>query len=58
MDNIINEQPDGLIVHVGANDLNNNLIFLNNVKKMFNKVFMERHRHPSRFHLSLTAKTR
>ena len=56
MNNIINEQPDDLIVHVGTNDLNNNLIFLNNVKKMFNKVFMERHRHPSWFSCIINGK--
>ena len=55
LDDIIKEQPDDLIVHVGTNDLTNNVNPLTNVKKIFNK---SRHRHPLRFHLSLTAKTR
>ena len=56
LDDIIEEQPDDLIVHVGTNDLTNNVNLLTNVKKI--KFRKNRHRHPSRFHLSLTAKTR
>ena len=41
MDDIIKEQPDDLIVHVGTNDLTNNVNLLTNVKKIFNKVSKE-----------------
>ena len=58
LDYITKEQPDGLIVHVGTNDITNKVNLLTNVKKIFNKVFKNRHRHPLRFHLSLTVKTR
>ena len=33
LDDIIKEQPDDLIVHVGTNDLTNNVNLLTNVKK-------------------------
>ena len=41
LDDIIKEQPEDLIVHVGTNDLTNNVNLLTNVKKIFNKVFKE-----------------
>ena len=41
LDDIIKEQPGDLIVHVGTNDLTNNVNLLTNVKKIFNKVFKE-----------------
>ena len=41
LDDIIKEQPDDLIVHVGTNDLTNNINLLTNVKKIFNKVSKE-----------------
>ena len=41
LDDIIKEQPDDLIVHVGTNDLTNNVNLLTNVKKIFNKVSKE-----------------
>ena len=41
LDDIIKEQPDDLIVHVGTNDLTNNVNLLTNVKKIFNKVSEE-----------------
>ena len=58
---IIKEQPDDLIVHVGTDDLTNNVNLLNLTKvlqKSSVKFLKNRHRHPLRFHLSLTAKTR
>ena len=33
LDDIIKEQPDDLIVHVGTNDLTNNVNLLTNIKK-------------------------
>ena len=36
LDVIIKEQPDNLIVHVGTNDLTNNVNLLANVKKILN----------------------
>ena len=41
LDDIIKEQPEDLIVHVGTNDLTNNVNLLTNVKKNFNKVSKE-----------------
>ena len=41
LDVIIKEKPDDLIVHVGTNDITNNVNLLTNVKKVFNKVFKE-----------------
>ena len=41
LDDIIKEQPDDLIVHVGTNDLTNNVKLLTNVKKIFDKVSKE-----------------
>ena len=41
LDGIIKEQLDDLIVHVGNNDLTNNVNILTNVKKIFNKVSKE-----------------
>ena len=41
LDDIIKEQPDDLIVHVGTNDLTNNVNLLTNIKKIFNKVSKE-----------------
>ena len=41
LDDIIKKQPDDLIVHVGTNDLTNNINLLTNVKKIFNKVSKE-----------------
>ena len=41
LDDIIKEQPDDLIVHVGTNDLTNNVKLLTNVKKIFNEVSKE-----------------
>ena len=38
LDVIIKEKPDDLIVHVGTNDVTNNVNLLTNVKKIFNKV--------------------
>ena len=58
---IIKEQPDDLIVHVGTDDLTNNANLLNLTKilqKSSVKFLKNRHRHPLRFHLSLTAKAR
>ena len=53
-DDIIKEKPDDLIVHVGTNDITNNV----NVKKSSIKFLKNHHRLLSRFHLSLTAMTR
>ena len=58
LDDIIKEQPDDLIFHVGTNDLTNNVNLLNNVKKSSMKFLKNHHRHPSHFHLSITGKTR
>ena len=41
VDEKIKEQPDDLIVHVGTNDLTNNVNLLTKVKKIFNKVSKE-----------------
>ena len=46
VDDKIKEQPDDLLVHVGTNDLINNVFFslinlLTNVKKILNKVSKE-----------------
>ena len=41
LDVIIKEKPDDLIVHVGTNDITNNVNLLTNVKKIFNKVSRE-----------------
>ena len=41
VDVIIKEKPDDLIVHVGTNDITNNVNLLTNVKKIFNKVSRE-----------------
>ena len=52
LDDIIKEQPRDLIAHVGTNDLTNNVNLLTNVEKSSTKFLKNRHRHPSRFHLS------
>ena len=57
LDVIIKEQPDNLIVHVGTNDLTNNVNLLAK-KKSSIKFLKNRGRHPSCFHLPSTAKTR
>ena len=36
-DDILEDQPQSLIVHIGANDLTNDVNHLNNVKKIVNK---------------------
>ena len=41
LDVIIKENPDDIIVHVGTNDITNNVNLLTNVKKIFNKVSKE-----------------
>ena len=41
LDVIIKEKPDDLVVHVGTNDITNNVNLLTNVKKIFNKVSKE-----------------
>ena len=41
LDDIIKEQPNDLTVHVGTNDLTNNVNLLTNVTKFFNKVSKE-----------------
>ena len=38
---IIKEKPDDLIVHVGTNNITNNVNLLTKVKKIFNKVSKE-----------------
>ena len=38
LDDLIKEKSDNLIVHVGTNDIANNVNLLNNVKKFFRKV--------------------
>ena len=38
MDDILGDKPQSLIVHVGTNDLTNNVNPLNNVKKIVNKT--------------------
>ena len=38
LDDLIKGKPDDLIVHVGTNDIANNVNLLNNVKKIFRKV--------------------
>ena len=58
LDEIIKEQLDDLIIHVATNDLTNNVNLLSNIKKSSIKFLKNRHRHPPRFHLSSTAKTR
>ena len=58
LDDIIKENPDGLIVHVGTNDITNNANLLTNVKKYSIKFLKNHDRCLSHFHLSLAAKTR
>ena len=41
LENIIKENPDNLIGHVGTNDITNNINLLSNVKKIFSKVSKE-----------------
>ena len=41
LDVIIKEKPDDVIVHVGTNDITNNVNLLTNVNKIFNKVSKE-----------------
>ena len=41
LDDIIKEKTGDLIVHDGTNGITNNVNFLTNVKKIFNKVFKE-----------------
>ena len=38
LDDLIKGKPDDLIVHVGTNDIANNVNLLNNAKKIFRKV--------------------
>ena len=38
LDNIIKDKPDDLVIHIGTNDLMNNVKLLNNVKKILKKV--------------------
>ena len=38
LDDLIEGKPDNLTVHVGTNDVPNNVNFLNNMKKIFRKV--------------------
>ena len=38
IDDLLKVKPDCLLVHVGTNDLTNNVNLLNSVKKMVNKV--------------------
>ena len=38
LDDLIKGKPDDLVVHVGANDITNNIILLNNVKKIFKEI--------------------
>ena len=38
IDNLLKVKPDCLLVHIGTNDLTNNVNLLNSVKKMVNKV--------------------
>ena len=38
MDDILDDKPNSIIVHVGTNDLTNNVNLLNNVKKIVNKT--------------------
>ena len=38
LEDFIKGKPDNLIVHVGTNDIANNVNLLNNVKKIFRKV--------------------
>ena len=38
LDDLIKGKPDDLIVHVGTNDIANNVNLLNNVKKIFRKI--------------------
>ena len=38
LDDLIKGKPYDLIVHVGTNDITNNVNLLNNVKKIFRKV--------------------
>ena len=41
LDDTIKQRADDLIAHVGTNDIINNVNFLTNVKKVFNKVSKE-----------------
>ena len=56
LNDIIKEQPDDLTVHVGTNDLTNNVTLKKSTLKKSSKK--NRHQHPSHLQLSLTSKTR
>ena len=58
LDVILKEKPGDLIVHVGTNDITNNVNLLTNVKKSSKKFLKRCHRHLSHFHLPLNEKTR
>ena len=58
LNDIIKEKPEDLIVHAGANDINNNVNLSTNIHKIFNKITKELARRLSNFHLSVTPKTR
>ena len=58
LDDIIEQKPDDLIVHVGTNDITNNVNLLTNAEKIFNKISKNHDRCLWHFHLTLTAKTR
>ena len=38
LDGLIKDKPDDLVIHIGTNDLTNNVKLLNNVKKILKKV--------------------
>ena len=50
MDDILVDKPQSLILHVGTNDLTNDLNFLNNVKKLSIKL---KRNHPTLHYLFL-----
>ena len=41
LNRLLKENPDDLIIHVGTNDLTNNVKLLNNVKKIVEQVSSE-----------------
>ena len=38
IDDVLDEKPESIIIHVGTNDLTNDINFLSNAKKIVNKT--------------------
>ena len=58
MDDILEDKPQSLIVHVGTNDLTNDVNLLNKVKKIVNKTKKESPNTTTSFSNIITRKDR